>query len=69
MENNEDVNVEDTIKTPKISHSEGLKAIENNLHYFEQGASIIDFLLIRRPGEEAAKRRSSTEDYRTLSIS
>ncbi|GFT14435.1 hypothetical protein TNCV_4004111 [Trichonephila clavipes] len=34
-ENDEDVNFEDTLQTPKISHSEGLKAVEITLQYFE----------------------------------
>ncbi|GFW21612.1 hypothetical protein TNCV_4281271 [Trichonephila clavipes] len=38
-ENDEDVNV--AVQTPKISHSEGLKAAETALQYFEQGMSVI----------------------------
>ncbi|GFS47286.1 hypothetical protein TNCV_4862611 [Trichonephila clavipes] len=54
-ENNEDVNVEDTIQTPKISHNERLKAVETSLQYFEQqGASVMDLLSLRCPYDEAA---------------
>ncbi|GFX73568.1 hypothetical protein TNCV_2342731 [Trichonephila clavipes] len=53
-ESAEDVTVENTVQTPKISHSEGLKAVETALYYLEQqGASIMDF---RRHRDEAAKR-------------
>ncbi|GFW86561.1 hypothetical protein TNCV_4333451 [Trichonephila clavipes] len=39
-ENNEDVNIEGTVRTPKTTHSEGLKAVEASLQYFElQSAS------------------------------
>ncbi|GFS49703.1 hypothetical protein TNCV_4344171 [Trichonephila clavipes] len=34
-ENDEDINVEDTVQTPKISHNEGLKAVNPTLQYFE----------------------------------
>ncbi|GFV27865.1 hypothetical protein TNCV_2347851 [Trichonephila clavipes] len=38
----EDVNAEDTVQNPKISHNEGLKAVETTFEYFEQqGASVI----------------------------
>ncbi|XP_023231971.1 jerky protein homolog-like [Centruroides sculpturatus] len=59
LENNEDVDVEDsTVQAPKISHSEGLKAVETALQYFEQqGASVMDLLFLRRLRDEAAKRR------------
>ncbi|GFV75293.1 hypothetical protein TNCV_1481391 [Trichonephila clavipes] len=40
-ENDEDVDVEGTIQTSKISHTGGLKAVEASLQYFEQGASAV----------------------------
>ncbi|GFT66405.1 hypothetical protein TNCV_3208461 [Trichonephila clavipes] len=54
-ENAEDVNVEDTEQTPKISHIEGPKAVETSLRYFEQGASVMDLLFLRRLRDETAK--------------
>ncbi|GFW50531.1 hypothetical protein TNCV_2888341 [Trichonephila clavipes] len=48
--------VEDTHQIPKLSHSEGLKAVETTLSYFEQqGASVMDLLFLRRLRDEAAK--------------
>ena len=59
LKKDEDVDVEDsTVQAPKISHSEGLKAVETTLQYFEQqGASVLDLLFLRRLRDEAAKRR------------
>ncbi|GFT91451.1 hypothetical protein TNCV_4286061 [Trichonephila clavipes] len=57
-ENDEDVNVEDTKPTLKISHSEGIKAVETTLQYFaQQGASVMDLLFLRRLYDEAANTR------------
>ncbi|GFU68537.1 hypothetical protein TNCV_1989871 [Trichonephila clavipes] len=54
-ENNEDVNVDYSLQTPKISENEGLKAV---VQYFEQqGASQMDLLFCHRLRDEAAKRR------------
>ncbi|GFW95361.1 transposable element Tcb2 transposase [Trichonephila clavipes] len=56
-ENDEDVNSEGTVQTPKISHSEGLKPTETTLQYFEQqGASTMDLLFLRHLRNESAKR-------------
>ncbi|GFR09827.1 jerky protein homolog-like [Trichonephila clavata] len=56
-ENDADIKVEDPVQTPKISHSEGLKAVETTLQYFEQqGASVMDLMFLRRLRDEAAKR-------------
>ncbi|GFV70222.1 hypothetical protein TNCV_843411 [Trichonephila clavipes] len=55
-ENDEDVNFEDTVQTPKISHRGGLKAVETSLQYFElQDASVMDLLFLRHLLDEAAK--------------
>ncbi|GFX33520.1 hypothetical protein TNCV_1931871 [Trichonephila clavipes] len=54
VENYEDINVEETVQTPKISHSEGLKAVEAILQYFEQGASVMDLRFLYH---KAAKHR------------
>ncbi|GFT93002.1 hypothetical protein TNCV_2500221 [Trichonephila clavipes] len=56
-ENGEDDNVEDIVQIPKLSHSEGVKAVETILRYFEQGASIMDLPCLRHLREEASKRR------------
>ncbi|GFV39924.1 hypothetical protein TNCV_1808361 [Trichonephila clavipes] len=55
-ENDEDVNVEDTLQTPKISRSEGLKSVETTLRYFEQGAMITDLLFLHHLRNKATKR-------------
>ncbi|GFT10163.1 hypothetical protein TNCV_1115831 [Trichonephila clavipes] len=52
--NDEDVHVEE--QTPKISHREGLKAVETALRCFEQGMSVIDLLLLGHLRDEAEKR-------------
>ncbi|GFV51115.1 hypothetical protein TNCV_4743921 [Trichonephila clavipes] len=55
LSENDDVDVEDIVQTPIIPHSEGLKAAETALRYFEQqGVSVIDLLFLR---DEAAKCR------------
>ncbi|GFU25280.1 hypothetical protein TNCV_1739301 [Trichonephila clavipes] len=41
-ETDDDVNVEDTVQTPKISHSQELTAVEIALQYFEQQAAVLD---------------------------
>ncbi|GFW99598.1 hypothetical protein TNCV_3418311 [Trichonephila clavipes] len=46
----------DTIQTPDISQSEGLKAVEIALQYFEQGVSVMDLVFLRHLRDEAAKR-------------
>ncbi|GFX76742.1 hypothetical protein TNCV_664491 [Trichonephila clavipes] len=57
-ENDEDVNAEDTIQPFKISHREGLKAIETHLQYLIlQSAPVMDLMFLRRIREEAVKRR------------
>ncbi|GFU06187.1 uncharacterized protein TNCV_4764971 [Trichonephila clavipes] len=35
-ENGEDANVEETVKIPKIPHSEGQKTVETTIQYFDQ---------------------------------
>lgn len=67
-ENDEDIDDEDiTVQTPKISHSEGLKAVETALQYFEQqGASVMDLLFLRRLRDEAAKRRAQCEKQQDI---
>ncbi|GFU24028.1 DUF4817 domain-containing protein [Trichonephila clavipes] len=72
LENNEDVNVEDTVQTPKVSRSEGLKTVETVLQYFEQSASVIDLMFFSRLSDEAAKRRvqpGSTTIHHHISVS
>ncbi|GFX99656.1 hypothetical protein TNCV_3053131 [Trichonephila clavipes] len=60
-ENDEDVNVGNTVQTPKISLSEELKDIETALQYFEQLiASVMDILFLRLR-DEAGKGRVSTK--------
>lgn len=54
--------MEDDGKVEKMSHSEGLKAVEGALCYFEQqGASAMDILFLRRLRDEAARRRTQCE--------
>ncbi|GFX58633.1 hypothetical protein TNCV_418121 [Trichonephila clavipes] len=58
LEKDEDVNVEDTLQTPKISLSERLKIVETALQYFEpQGVSIMDLMFHCRLRVEAEKHR------------
>ncbi|GFV80413.1 hypothetical protein TNCV_2149471 [Trichonephila clavipes] len=47
--NYEEVNVEDTVQTPKVSFSEGVKAIETVIQFFEQqGASVMNSPFLHR---------------------
>lgn len=51
----------------KMSHSEGLKAVEGALQYFEQqGASPMDILFLRRLRDEAAKKRAQCEKQTSI---
>ncbi|GFW49426.1 hypothetical protein TNCV_3059331 [Trichonephila clavipes] len=63
-ENDEDVNVEDTILTPKITLSQGLKAVETALLYFEQDASKRSITY----GSGNFEQRLSDEDYARAGI-
>ncbi|GFU04276.1 hypothetical protein TNCV_863821 [Trichonephila clavipes] len=57
--NDENVKAEDTVQTPKISHSEAPKAVKTTLQYFEkQGASVMNSLFLGHLHDEAAKSRS-----------
>ncbi|GFY24194.1 uncharacterized protein TNCV_1012471 [Trichonephila clavipes] len=56
-ENNEDVNVENTVQTSRISHREReTKDCQNPPRLFKQGASVMDLLFFRRLRDEASKR-------------
>ncbi|GFV97121.1 hypothetical protein TNCV_3527061 [Trichonephila clavipes] len=59
MPENDDVNVEDTMQTPRISHNRRLKDVETSLQYFEQrGASVIGLMFLPRLRDEASKQSS-----------
>ena len=61
-EESEDDEVEDAGKVKKMTHSEGLKAAEEMLRYFEeQGASAMDILFLHRLCDTAARRRNKCE--------
>ncbi|GFU41457.1 hypothetical protein TNCV_4586051 [Trichonephila clavipes] len=64
--NDKGVKAVDTVKTPKRSHREELKAVETTLQYFEQGASVMYLLFFRRLRDEAAKRRGQYGRQQTL---
>lgn len=52
----------DDVAEEKMSHSDGLQAVEGALRYFEQhGASAADILFLRRLRDDAAHRRSQSE--------
>ncbi|GFW22490.1 hypothetical protein TNCV_2170241 [Trichonephila clavipes] len=60
MPENDDVNVENTKQTSKISHSEGLKIVEIACQYFEQHrASVMVLLFLRRLRNEAEKMQKT----------
>ncbi|GFX57236.1 hypothetical protein TNCV_2965151 [Trichonephila clavipes] len=68
-ENDEDINVVDTVQTPNISHRKGLKAVKTTLQYFEQpSASVIDLLYLRRLRNKAEKCRVQYERHTHKSI-
>ncbi|GFU95776.1 hypothetical protein TNCV_697781 [Trichonephila clavipes] len=57
-DNDEDLNIEDSVQTPKISHSEGLKVIETAFQHFERHEpSVMDIVFLRRLRDEATKCR------------
>ncbi|GFV19075.1 hypothetical protein TNCV_3222941 [Trichonephila clavipes] len=64
MSVNEDVIVGETVQTPKISHSEGLKVVEITFQYFEQGTSIMVLLFLHQQHADYSK-----EGNRILRIS
>ncbi|GFU95777.1 hypothetical protein TNCV_3646591, partial [Trichonephila clavipes] len=70
-DNDEDLNIEDSVQTPKISHSEGLKVIETAFQHFERHEpSVMDIVFLRRLRDEATKCRVLYgEDNTTLRIS
>lgn len=56
------------VEVNKISHSEGCKAIEKAIEYFEQQSetTATDLLLLRRLRERAAKNRATSVKQKTL---
>ena len=51
--------IENCQQQEKMSHSEGVKAFEGALRYFEQqGPSAMDIIFLRRFRDEAARRRA-----------
>ncbi|GFV81599.1 hypothetical protein TNCV_1702561 [Trichonephila clavipes] len=67
--NDEDIEVEETVQTPNISHSERLRAVETTFQVFEQrGASVMDLLFLRRVLMKQQNADCSTKDNGTLCI-
>ncbi|GFU73834.1 hypothetical protein TNCV_554621 [Trichonephila clavipes] len=56
----EDVNIQDTLRTPKITRSEKLKAVETTLEYFErQGALLLCSFAMKQQNAECI----TTDDF------
>ncbi|GFU24766.1 hypothetical protein TNCV_793891 [Trichonephila clavipes] len=65
----ENVYIEDTVQTLKISLSEDLKSGEITLQYFElQSVKVMDLRFLRHHRDEAAQRRGQYKNNRTLHI-
>ncbi|GFX49084.1 hypothetical protein TNCV_786401 [Trichonephila clavipes] len=67
--NDEDIEVEETVQTPNISHSERLRAFGTTFQFFEErGASVMDLLFLRRVLMKQQNADCSTKYNRILCI-
>ncbi|GFW55932.1 hypothetical protein TNCV_4390731 [Trichonephila clavipes] len=54
---NKNINNENILQTPKILHSEGLKALKTSFQHFEQDVLVLDLLFLHCLRDEVAECR------------